>query len=293
MEPDSVKIKEIKPAISGYIRNSITMLTREQVPSDKVIHDVRVLMKKSRAALKLPAPQMDLEYITKDIIALREVGRKMCNWRESSVLRKELCKFQKEFPGIFSRLEDNEKISSILKETALKEAPYGGMSSELNEITSLLRKTGFRIRFETMSRLDPGLLFRELEKTYAKVVDIYLSCRNNPQPEKLHEFRKRAKDFLYQLYFFRSLNPSAVKVIERKVDNLTQYLGKYNNLTQLIKALGYTYSAGKYPPAIDELVVRIKEKQDRYLSRIWPQAFKLFRPGQNLVTLLGFKLLMI
>ena len=293
MEPASVKIKEIKPAISGYIRSSLTLLRRESVPSDRVIHDVRVLMKKSRAALKLPLPQLDREYIMRDITALREVGRKMCAWRESSVLRKELKKFQKEYPGIFSRLADNEKVSSILKEPSMNEVAHDGIVYELEEISILLSKTGFRIRFETMSRLDPGLLFRELEQTYARVVDIYLICRNNQRPEKLHEFRKRAKDFLYQLYFFRPLNPSSVKIIERKLDNLTQYLGKYNNLTQLVKALDYDYSVNRYPPALDELVVRIKEKQDRYLSEIWPKSFKLFRPGQNLITLLGFKLLVI
>jgi CHAD domain-containing protein len=293
MEQGSVKIKEIKPAISYYIRNSLAMLRKAPVPSDKVIHDVRVLMKKSRSALKLPAPQMDQEYIGRNIKALREVGRKMCNWRESSVLRKELKKLEKEFPGIFSLLTDNEKINVIMKEPVPIETSSFNMASELEEICTLLNKTGFRIRFETMSKLDPQLLFRELERTYASVVDIYLICRNNPRPEKLHEFRKRAKDFLYQLYFFRPLNPSGVKVLERKVDNLALNLGKYNNLTQLIKALDYDYSINKYPPALDELVVRIKEKQDRYLSRIWPQAFKIFRPGQNLVTMLGFKILVL
>jgi CHAD domain-containing protein len=157
----------------------------------------------------------------------------------------------------------------------------------------MLSKTGYRIRFETMSTLDPNLLFRELEKTYLRVVDIYLICRNNQRPEKLHEFRKRAKDFLYQLYFFRPLNPSGIKVLERKAENLAQCLGKYNNLTQLIRVLDYNYSVNKYPPALDELVVRIKEKQDRYLSRIWPQAFKLFRPGQNLAVLIGVRLLVL
>ena len=293
MEPGSVKIKEIKPAISSYIRSSLTMLRRDPVPSDKVIHDVRVLMKKSRAALKLPAPQLDRDYIMRDIASLREVGRRMCNWRESCVLRKELKKFEKEFPGIFAQLADNEKINAILKEPALKDAPSDGISSELEEIDNLLSKTGFRIRFETMNKLDPNLLYRELELSYKKVVDIFLICRNNPRPEKLHEFRKKAKDFLYQLYFFRPLNPSGIKVLERKVDNLAQYLGKYNNLTQLVRALDYNYSVNRYPPALDELVVRIKEKQDGYLSRIWPQAFKIFRPGQNLVTLLGFKLLVL
>jgi CHAD domain-containing protein len=293
MEPGSAKIKDIKPAISGYIRNSLAMLRREPVPSDKVIHDVRVLMKKARSAIKLSASQMDQVYVRKDIMDLREVGRKMCHWRESTVLRKELKKFEKEFPGIFTRLADNDKINAILREPEAEGSPSEDIMSELEEINIMLTKTGFRIRFERMNRLDPHQLFRELEMTYCKVMDIYLICRNNPRPEKLHEFRKKAKDFLYQLYFFRSLNPSGIKVLERKLDNLTQYLGKYNNLTQLVRAMEYDYSANSYPPALDELVIRIMEKQDRYLSRVWPQAFKLFRPGQKLVTLLGFKLLVL
>jgi CHAD domain-containing protein len=293
MEPGPVKIKEIKPAISGYIRNSIAMLRSEPVPSDKVIHDVRVLMKKSRAAIKLPAPQMDQEYIRRDVTELREVGRKMCKWRESAVLRKELKKFQKEFPVIFSQLENNEKITAILKEPSANGIPADTIISDLDQIINMLSKTGYRIRFETMSRLDASLLFRELEKTYIRVVDIYLICRNDPRPAKLHEFRKRTKDFLYQLYFFRPLNPSVIKVLESKADNLAQCLGRYNNLTQLVRALDYKYSVNRYPPALDELVVRIKEKQDRYLLRIWPQAFKLFRPGQNLASLIGVKVLII
>ena len=78
------------------------MLKRDPVPDDEVIHDVRVFMKKSRAALKLVAPQLDKEYLTRDIVALREVGRKMCAWRETSVLRKNLKDLKKEFPEIFS-----------------------------------------------------------------------------------------------------------------------------------------------------------------------------------------------
>jgi CHAD domain-containing protein len=293
MEPGSVKLKEIKPALSGYIRDALTMLRSAPVPGDKVIHDVRVLMKKSRAAIKLPAPQLDQEYIGKDITALREVGRKMCNWRESSVLRKELKKFVREFPALFSQLADNKKINALLKEPDVKDGQSEVIRAEIGKINDLLRRTGFRIRFETMTKLDPHLLLRQLEQTYNRVVDIYLICRNNPRPEKIHEFRKRAKDFLYQLYFFRPLNPSGIKVIERKLDNLTMDLGKYNNLTQLVRALDYEYSVSKYPPAMDELVLRIREKQDRYLSRVWPQALKLFYPGQKLATLLGFKLLVV
>jgi CHAD domain-containing protein len=137
-----------------------------------------------------------------------------------------------------------------------------------------------------MSKLDAKLLMSELELTYAVVTDIYISCRNSPKPDKLHEFRKKTKDFLYQLYFFRPLNPTAIKTLEKKLDNLSQNLGRYNDLTQLIRSLDYEYSANKYIPAMDELVIRIREKQDEYLSKVWPAAYKIFCPGQNLVKVL-------
>lgn len=269
------------------------MLTKEAVPDDKAIHDVRVLMKKSRAAIKLAAPQLTQEYISRDLAALREVGKKMCLWRESCVLRKELKKFVRDFPDVLAEIGDNDKIARILSEPVKPENYSEYLKAELEEINTLLHKAVFRIRFESMSRLDPNLLLRELEQTYINVIDIYVKCRNNPRYQNLHEFRKRAKDLLYQLYFFRSLNPSGIKVLERKLNSMTQYLGKYNDLAQLIVSLEYEYSSQNALPAMDELVLRIREKQDRYLSRIWPQAFKLFCPGQKLVNLLGYKLLII
>jgi CHAD domain-containing protein len=250
-------------------------------------------MKKLRAALKLAGPQLDKESLDRDILAFREVGRKMCSWRDTCVHRKTLKELRKEYPGIFARLQDHEKIFTILK----KIEPVMELSEEikagLEEIDDLLKRAGYRIRFQSMNKLDPQLLIKELEITYTKVTDIYISCRNSPKAGNLHEFRKKSKDFLYQLYFFRPLNPSVVKALEKRLDNMTQNLGKYNDLRQLVKTLDYKYSDSTNLPALDELILIIREKQDRYLSKVWPSAFKIFCPGQKLVNILGFKLLMI
>jgi len=144
-----------------------------------------------------------------------------------------------------------------------------------------------------MNTVDPRLLIKELELTYSGVTDIYLSCRNNPKPSVLHTFRKKAKDFLYQLYIFRPLNPSVVKSLEKQLDSMTQNLGKFNDLAQIIKYLDYDYKEGKNPTALDELIIKFREAQDRYLAKIWPIAYKVFCPGQKLVNVLGFKLLVI
>jgi CHAD domain-containing protein len=293
MELDYVKLKEIKPALAGYIRDSQALLKISPVPDEDAVHDVRVLMKKSRAVLKLAGPQLDKEYFEKDFFALREVGRIMRLWRETSVHRKTLKDLRKEFPDIFSALHENEKLVSLMKKTEPVSEPSEEMKAGLDLIDDFLNKTAYRIRFQTMNSLDPQILLKELEITYGSVVDIYLLCRNNPKATNLHEFRKKTKDFLYQLYFFRPLNPTVVKALEKKLDSMAQNLGKFNDLTQLIKTLDYKYPDPSNLPALDELIVIMREKQDDYLSKVWPSAYKIFCPGQKLVNVLGFKLLVI
>jgi len=293
MEPDYVKLKEVKPALSGYIRKSQSLLKSSPVPDEKVVHDVRVLMKKARSLLRLAGPQMDIEFIKREDLALREVGRIMSSWREDFVLRKTLKDLKKSHQLLFSKLEDNVVMNELLK----KREPVNIQSKEvltgLEEINKILNNTGYHIRFEPMNNFDPQLLLKSLGKTYISVFNNYMLCRNNPKPGNLHEFRKRVKDFLYQLWFFRALNDSVVRSIEKRLDSMAQNLGKYNDHSQLINAIGYKYEYTANPPALDELALIIRQEQDKYLSKSWTAANKILRPGQNLVNILGFRLLVI
>ena len=184
-------------------------------------------------------------------------------------------------------------LTQLLGKPELAAEPSEEIKETLEQINSLLNNTGYRIRFQTMNMVDPQLLIKELEKNYMMVADIYITCRNNPKQEMIHKFRKRAKDFLYKLYIFRPLNPSIVKDLEKKLDIMTQYLGKYNDLAQVIKDLGYHYKDKTNLAAMDELIIKFREAQDKYLARVWPTAYQVFCPGQKLVNVLGFKLLVI
>jgi CHAD domain-containing protein len=276
MELDYVKLKEIKPVLAGYIREAQSLLSQAPVPDEKVVHDVRVLMKKSRSVMKLIINQIDKEAFNRDYTAFREVGRIMRLWRETSVHRKTLKELKKEHPKIFSMLHENQKLEALMKRDENPEESSPDIKNDLKKIEDILNKAGFRVRFRALNNVDPKMLIKELNNTYNIIVD-----------------RKRTKDFLYQLYFFRPLNPSVVKALEKRVDTLTQNLGKYNDLAQLIKTLEYKYSSSANLPALDELIVVIREAQDRYLSKVWPAAYKIFCPGQKLVNILGFRLLMI
>jgi CHAD domain-containing protein len=250
-------------------------------------------MKKSRAVLKLAAPQLDKTYYDRDLGALREVGRCLCAWRESSVQRKILKDFRNKYPDIFSSLSGNQVISRMLEKHEPFTEPPEELKTALEHIDVLLNKTAYRIRFQSMNMLDPKLLIKELEISYKTVADIYLLCRNDPKPSALHKFRKKAKDFLYQLWFFRPLNPPVIKALEKKLDNMTQNLGKFNDLAQIIKVMDYDFRDNTNHQALNELMILFRESQDAYLSRIWPAAFQIFCPGQRLVNVIGFKFLVI
>jgi hypothetical protein len=48
MNPEELKIRDIKPALYGYVREAWSLLDPEAFPDEKKVHDLRVLMKKSR-----------------------------------------------------------------------------------------------------------------------------------------------------------------------------------------------------------------------------------------------------
>lgn len=293
MELDYVKLKEIKPELAGYIRIAQSLLKQSPFPDDKAIHDVRVLMKKSRAVMNLTASQTDEDSFSRDYSTFREVGRMTRLWRESSVYRKTLKDLKKDHPMIFNMLADYEKLVVLMKKPEVTDNRVPDIKADLESIDNMLNKAGFRIRFRNMGNFDPKMLLTELDNSYHTVTEKYLICRNDRKPSNIHKFRKRAKDFLYQLYYFRPLNPVVIKGLEKKLEEMTQNLGKFNDLAQLINVLDYKYPGDTGQHALDELIIVIRDTQDKYLEKVWPVAYKIFCPGQRLVNILGFKILMV
>ena len=293
MELDFVKLKDIKPALAGYINESQVLLKRSAPPDEEAVHDIRVFMKKARATARLLSSQIDDELFIKENVAYREIGKLMASSRETSVQRRTLKLLKKENKDLFKRLSENEKVQLLLKKHEQELVVDEAEKFKVEQINELLNKAAYRLRFYTLDKLNPQMLLKELEKSYIIAADNYLKCRINTKSTALHEFRKRSKDFLYQLYYFRSLNPSVTKDLEKKLDTLTQNLGKYNDLSQIIRMLDYNPAAPVNSPATDELIVVIKDKQDEYLSEVWPLGYKIFCPGQNLINVLGFRLLVI
>jgi CHAD domain-containing protein len=287
--PQIIQVCDIKPVLSRYISDAHMMMDPLLVPSDKTVHDVRVLMKKSRATLKLIRTILGEKTFAKEYSTFRDVGRIMRSWRETSVHRKLLKNLRKKYPVVFKGLLDDVTINDLLSKKESSKNTVSGLKEDLNTISVLLHKSLYRLRFIKLSNPDSQIIFDELEKTYDDVTHCFLKARNYPVSANIHDFRKRVKDFLYQISFIRSTNPKIVKNIEKRLDSLGQNLGKYNDHSVLIAALDYKYKRGSGRDAIDNLILVMKQEQDSYLLKIWPSSYRIFQPGMKLADVLKLK----
>ena len=293
MEPESISIREIKPVLTEYISKSRELLKRSSVPDEDAIHDIRVFMKKARAVLRLTGSLMEDNLTGRDMQSLKMTGQIMSKWRDTSVHRKTLRELRKKYRKVFSKLESNDKIAALITKPVKSEQPDEEKKAGIAEIDELLTKTFFRIRFYPMQSIKQPDLIINLDKSFENVRKIYIKCRNQPDPEHIHEFRKRSKDLLYQLCFFRPLNPAVIKSAEKRLERMTMNLGKYNDLYQLIKVIGYVHTDESNTAALDELALRIRDKQDVFLSKAWIDACKCFLPGRTLADLMGITIFII
>lgn len=286
-EKETKQFREIKPALTGYIMDSLVLLGQLPVPDDAAIHDIRVLMKRQRATIKLVKPLLDEKSYRREYLAGREVGRILCSWREMSVLYKTAKALKKENPKLFIKLWDNEKVQVLLRKPYSTWTNAGEQSKSVKVIRAQLNKAQYRVRFLNLKEPDISLLLEELGRNYLIAAKAYLDCRNDPRQRLLHEFRKKSKTLMYQLYYFRYLNQPAFKSLEKKLDYITQNLGKYNDLSQITGMIGYKYGNPGNSAVMDEMAVVIRDKQDKYLSKVWPTAYRVFAPGKFPGDLLG------
>lgn len=289
MLSEEISVREIKPVLSGYLAEALMLMKSSPVPDDSSVHDIRVLMKKSRAVMKLLSMQIDPDVLQKEYLIFRDTGRALCAFREISVHRKTLKMLRKSHQELFLRLSENLKIGQLLTKNESLGTSQPPPTDSLLTTISILNKSAYRIRFLQIKNPDPMLLFMELEKSYAIIYQDYIECRNKPKPARLHQLRKRLKDLLYQLYFFRPVNPRAIKTLEKQLTGLTQDLGCYNDLNQLLNELGYNDPDIVRTEAMDELMLLIRQKQDQFMAKVWPVAFKIFCPGHKLSDLLGYR----
>ncbi len=193
------------------------------------VHEMRKSVKKLRALLRLVRP------VFRDAGAenavLREAGRKLSGLRDSAV--------QVQTLGRLSEGMDPSRRATLLapfEEAALHHdarADEAALPAFAESMAALRdRSEGWRLRKDGWAALEPGLA-----ATWDAARDAMRTARRRPEPDHLHDWRKRAKDHWYQARLLQPIWPALMKPHVAAADELGELLGQVNDLAVLRERL--------------------------------------------------------
>ena len=228
--------------------------TTKQKDADaaKQVHEIRKHLKKMRALLRVLRNTIGERRFQTENRRLRDTGRQLSASRDAEVrlrtfdaLREQFCADHDDFPGIRSALAEDAASHT-------GDAP--GALKELAETLELANQKAASLDAKSFGSDE---LRTALKSAYQKGRAAWREAREDPVHDKIHEFRKRAKDLWYDVRILQRACPPVLKLQAEHLKKLTTVLGESLDLTLLRSAVSDSTPDGK------RLCNLIQDRQER------------------------------
>ena len=194
------------------------------------VHEVRKNLKKLRAAMRLAIPEVGKNRHSREDRCVRKIGRLVSDLRDAQVrlqtliqLRDDTAKGPEDSP--FPRIEE---LLSLERESF--SAAFAGWQKQaipqLERVEARLLK--WPLEGSTWKQVCGAVC-----KIYKRGQRRLATTINDPDPEKLHAWRKRVKDLWYQLRILQPLNRAVLTEMAHDADVLGELLGSEHDLAFL------------------------------------------------------------
>ena len=254
----------VRRIAAAQLDRATAALSGPAADAPATVHDVRKTVKKLRGLVRLARPGFkDYE---RENATLRGVGQSLTQLRDSDVMRQTLADLADgadAFPAMAAALDAH---SATLRDPAATARAIAVARDALAEVAA--RVPHWRIRghgFATPARA--------LARSHAAARAAMARLSETSADEDLHEWRKRAKDVLYQMQLIEPLWPATLSVRVREADRLTELLGQANDIAVLMQR-----AAATALPADEamHLSTRAGQRQSQLLGKALPLGRRLF-----------------
>jgi CHAD domain-containing protein len=193
------------------------------------VHEVRTDIKRLRALLRLVRPALRRDDYRWCSTTLRKAAGCLAPARDAHVKVNALAELIRHF-GRRLPARPFRKIRRILAEDCRNERARLSKEQLPGNVTRRLKKfskgiASARIKGSGWAAIGPGV-----KRTYRDGRRAYRSARENGTPERFHEWRKRAKDLLYQAEVLSPIWPEQIAALETELKDLAAYLGDDHDL---------------------------------------------------------------
>jgi CHAD domain-containing protein len=219
----------IRRILREQLRRAIELARDRDRVQDERVHDVRTRLKRSRAALELIGghARKARRTASRTERRLRNRGRRLARPRDVVVqahtFRIVGTRLSPELPaGLLERMRDvSEQMRRKLDERSVEK--------ELRRTAKALRKLRRRLRKLPVKR-GRRAIGKGITETYREARRALAAVREDPTPERFHDWRKRVKVLSNQLKIVGPAVPELATRYLDKVEKLGEILGQVHDL---------------------------------------------------------------
>ena len=253
--------------LSGDLDDDVKRIAREQIDraleavqgsnSGRGVHDARKRLKMLRALVRLVRDPLGPTRYAAETRSYRAAGRRLSALRDADVLLSTL----KELRTVLGR-EHQGAVRSIRTHLTRQRAEHRRAQTETAAfVRSTLRDARGRIDRWSFDSLSMGDLLDGFSTSYERGRRAFHAAVADSEDERLHEWRKRAKDFWYHLRLLREAWPGVTEGWTAEAHRLADLIGDDHDLAVLMQALTNLAQDTTSVPNLDQVRSAIRERR--------------------------------
>lgn len=209
-------LKQVLRSLARLLRENV-----EKLPDDPArrIHDMRVCAKKLRSLSRLGRPALARRELRQLADSLRKLKDAFAGSRDAEVMR-----------SCLKSLRPAGQAEEIARQLGLPEAE-DSLKIPAGRFVQQAEKLESDVEALELEKLERRSVEKNFLNTYRRAQKLMRQCRKSRNDVRMHEWRKRVKDFFYQATALSSLAFLA-KMVPR-ADRLAEILGEYHDLAIL------------------------------------------------------------
>ena len=194
----------------------------------EAIHGARKDLKKARSALRLARPCLPRKVYRRENAKLRDAGRRMSDARDADVMVETIDALAARYVG---RLP--ERQFTTLRQHFARRADQARRDRDLAELAQALADAHDHVATWPLGKCDDRALTAGAERAYRRGRKAFAAAEAERSPERLHAWRKRAKDLWYHHRLLADAWPGPVGAFADEADRLGKLLGDDHDLAML------------------------------------------------------------
>lgn len=235
-KPGRALTGEIRRVADDQIGRALDAIDHSDDDLEEAVHDLRKRMKKLRGLVRLLRPGLGKIYKAENA-EFRDIARQFSAIRDAQVLSETMDSLaarmpeEKDAEGVFVPLQD---WAARRRRRVLED---GDIDSRLAEARQRLKSARGRLDGWRLDRMPEAAMKAGLKKTYKRARNRYLEARDAPDPDLLHEWRKRVKYHWYHCRLLREAWPEMLCAQIDALDELNECLGEDHDIVVLTRTL--------------------------------------------------------